>query len=112
MFESYPLEVRERIAAGQVAVGFTPDMVRMALGEPARVAHRRTENETVEVWVYTRDRPRFGIGIGVGMGSWGRHSGVTTGVGVSTGTGGWGPDEVMRVEFRDGVVQAVDHRAR
>ena len=107
-FESYPLEVQERIALGEVRPGFTPDMVRMALGEPARVVERWTESGTREVWVYTRKRPRFGIGIGVG--SWGGRTGVSTGVGVSTG--GWEPDEVMRVEFRDGVVNAVDHRAR
>jgi hypothetical protein len=107
-YETYPLEVRERIAAGQVDVGFTAEMVQMALGEPARVAERRTENETTEVWIYTRNRPRFGIGIGVG--SFGGRTGVSTGVGVSTG--GWGPVEVRRVEFRDGVVVAVDHRTR
>lgn len=108
LYESYPIEVRERINAGQVDVGFTPEMVRMALGEPARVVERRTENETTEVWIYTRNRPRFGIGLGIG--SWGGRSGVSTSVGVSTGD--WAPDEEKRVEFRDGTVVAVDQRSR
>jgi len=107
-YESYSLEARERINAGRIDLGFTPDMVRMALGEPSRVVERRAENETTEVWVYTRNRPRFGIGLGIG--SWGGRTSVGTSVGMSTG--GWGPDEVLRVEFRDGVVTAVDERSR
>jgi hypothetical protein len=110
LYESYPLDVREKIAAGRVDIGFTPDMVAMALGEPARRAERRSMNELSEVWYYTRSRPRVSFGFGVGTGHFGRHGGFGTSIGMSTGPYGYEEDESMRVEFSEGEVVAVDVR--
>ena len=35
-FDTWPSEVREKIQAGRVDIGFTPEQVRVALGEPTR----------------------------------------------------------------------------
>lgn len=108
LFDTFPPPVRQKIRAGEVDVGFTPDMVRLALGEPSRVFSRQTEAGATELWVYHDNGPRFSFGVGVG--SFGRHS--ATSVGVSTSTGGYDPDEKMRVEFRNGHVTAVDYVRR
>lgn len=103
-FDNFPPEIQQKIKTGQVDVGFTPDMVEMSLGEPARKFIRKTELGDTEVWSYHDDRPKFSFGLGVG--SIGRGSSVGGGVGVSTG--GYDPDEKIRVEFRQGLVTAVD----
>lgn len=105
-FDSYPAETQAKIRGGKVDVGFTPEMVRMALGEPARQLTRKTETGELEVWIYTDDKPQFSFGFGVGSGS--RHSGM--GVGMATSTGGYEPDEKARVEFRNGLVESVEYR--
>jgi hypothetical protein len=103
-FDSFPPEVQQKIKTGQVEVGFTPEMVLMSLGEPARKFTRKTELGDTDVWSYHDDTPKFSLGFGVGSG--GRGSSMGGGVGVSSG--GYDPDEKVRVEFRNEVVTAVD----
>lgn len=43
---------QELIRQGKVAVGFTAEMVRLALGEPDRLTTRSSEARTSEVWHY------------------------------------------------------------
>jgi hypothetical protein len=104
-YESWPMEVREKVAAGQVDLGFTPDQVRMALGDPERVATRTTADGQSEAWIYRKAAPRIGIGFGVG--SYSRNSAV----GIGVNSGGWPlrPDESKRVVFEGGRVSAVEN---
>ena len=104
VFDKLSTEIQQKIRTGQVDVGFTPEMVVMSLGAPASKFTRKTEQGDTEVWSYRDDRPKFSFGVGVGSGGGG--SSVGGGVGVSTG--GYDPDEKIRVEFRNGVVTAVD----
>jgi len=110
IYREFPSEVQRKVSAGIVDVGFTPEMVRLALGEPNREFSRQTENGSAEVWVYHDNSPRVSFGFGLGFGSYGRHS--SSHVGVSTGTGGYDRDERMRVEFRDGRVTEIEYRKR
>lgn len=103
-FDQLTADAQQKIRAGQVEVGFTPEMVRFSLGEPDRVFIRQSDRGDTEVWGYRTRGPRFSIGIGVG--TFGRHSSVGGGLGVSTG--GYDPEEKIRVEFHDGRVSAVD----
>jgi hypothetical protein len=103
LFDQLPAEAQEKIRAGQVAVGFTPPMVELALGKPDGVFTHRTEQGDIEVWSYLDHSPQFSIGIGVGSSNHG--SGVAGGVGVSTT--GHLPGEKVRVEFRAGRVTTV-----
>ena len=107
-FNQFPADVQEKIKAGRIDVGFTPEMVRMALGEPARVYTRKTETGDTEVWIFTDSKPRISLGIGVASG--GPHSAV--GMGMQTSTGGYEPDEKTRVEFRNGRVDRIEFRRR
>lgn len=102
-FDQYPAEAQQKIRAGQVAIGFTPAMVRLALGQPARIFNRRSDKGDSEVWSYDRSGPRFSVGLGVGSGG---YSGVGGGVGVSSG--GYDAEEKMRVEFREGKVVEIE----
>lgn len=85
VYHSYPMEVQETIAAGQVDVGFTTEQVRLALGKPDRVASRTTPDGTSEVWSYSDKGPRISVGLGLGVGGGGGSTRVGTGLGVSTG---------------------------
>ena len=105
-YDNYPIEARRKIAAGQVEVGFTPDMVRLALGEPDRQFARKTAAGEVEVWGYRDHRPQFSFGLG--FGSAGRHSAV--GGAVETSTGGDDPEARVRIEFQAGKVTAIEYR--
>ena len=105
-FDRMPPEAQQKIQAGQIDVGFTPEMVLLALGEPANKFVRKSTGGDTEVWIYHDNRPQFSIGLG-GV-SAGRHSAVGGGVGVSTG--GYDPDESVRVEFRNGRVSTIDYR--
>lgn len=107
-FRGFPSEVQRKISAGIVDVGFTPEMVRLALGEPNREFSRQTESGSAEVWVYHDNSPRVSFGFGIG--SYGRHT--ASSVGISTTTGGYDRDEKMRVEFRDGRVTEIEYRKR
>jgi hypothetical protein len=99
-------QAQQAIKAGRVDVGFTPEMVVLALGEPANKFVRKSTTGDTEVWIYHDNTPQFSIGIGGFSG--GRHSAVGGGVGVSTG--GYDPEEKIRIEFSGGVVVTIDYR--
>ena len=105
VFARFSPDVQQKIRAGRVEVGFTPEMVQLALGEPARKFVRRSDAGDTEVWSYHDNGPRFSFGIGVGTG--GYHSGM--GAGVAMSTGGYDPEERIRVEFRNGLVSTIDY---
>jgi hypothetical protein len=78
LFDSYPPEVQQNIRNGIIEVGYTREMVVMALGEPDQKVEAQPEHEIAEVWTYRKSKPGFGIGMGTG-------SYVGSGVGVGTG---------------------------
>ena len=104
MFDKYPADVQQKINAGHVDIGFTPDMVLMALGDPAKKWNVKTDKGETEIWSYHNNTPQFSFGIGVG--SVGPHGGAAVGVGSTTG--GYEPDEKMRVQFNDGRVTLIE----
>ncbi|MCK9383622.1 MAG: hypothetical protein M0Q15_03150 [Nevskia sp.] len=109
-YERYPAEVQRKISAGEIDIGFTPEQVRLALGEPTRKSTRKTDTGDAEVWGYGKSGPAFSIGIGGG--SFG-HSGFGGGGAVSTGTGGsYDKDEKLRVVFRNGAVTEIEQTVK
>ena len=52
VFNTFPPEVQVMVRAGKVEIGFSADMVRIALGEPHRVYRRKVEKGETEVWSY------------------------------------------------------------
>lgn len=53
LFDSFPAEAQALISRGEVAIGFTPEMVEMAKDKPNRKYDRTTSAGTIEVWSYT-----------------------------------------------------------
>jgi hypothetical protein len=105
---SWPADVQAKVKAGHVAVGFTQEQVRVAMGDPDRTLTRTEAQVSREVWVYVDHGPKFSFGLGVGSGGGG--SGTSGAVGVSTG--GRGPRELMRVVFEGDLVSAIEQMKR
>ena len=53
LFASFPAQVQENVRKGMIEVGYTHDMVRIALGLPDFVYERSVEGGKVEIWAYT-----------------------------------------------------------
>jgi hypothetical protein len=94
VFNTWPADVQEAVAAGKIGVGFTPDQVQMALGRPDWAWTSTSADGTSQVWSYRDNAPRFGFGFGVG--GWGRRGGW--GLGMDTVTPRY-YGERMRVVF-------------
>ena len=60
LFGTFPPDVQEKVKQGKIEVGFTKDMVLMALGRPQRIATRTTQADKTVVWSYTDVRWRNG----------------------------------------------------
>ena len=111
-FNSWPPAVQDKVVIGKIDIGFTPEQVRVALGEPDRVWTRTTADGTSEVWSYRDRGPRFGFGVGVGMGSFGGRGSSFGSVGVHTGPG-YLDDEKLGVVFdHAGHVATIETRER
>jgi len=111
-FTTWPPAVQDKVVVGQIDIGFTPEQVRVALGEPDRVFTRTTGDGTSQVWSYREKGPRFGFGVGVGMGSFGHRGGSFGGVSMGTG-GGYQDDEKLGVVFdASGRVSSIEARQR
>jgi hypothetical protein len=109
LFDAWPAEVQQKIRAGRVDLGFTPEQVRVALGEPAKKYNRTTAQGKSEVWSYA-DRS-FGVSLGVGVGS-ARGAGLYGG-GVAYEPASYGADdESGRIIFEDGRVTSVEKREK
>jgi hypothetical protein len=53
LFATFPPEVQANVRQGKIAVGYTKDMVALALGHPQRMHNRTTQAGTTEIWSYT-----------------------------------------------------------
>ncbi|MEI6861007.1 MAG: hypothetical protein WCL04_02015, partial [Verrucomicrobiota bacterium] len=93
-FDSWPAEVRNRVRAGEIAVGFTPEQVRVALGRPDRVLMRTSVTGEAEVWVYRELEPASSsLGVGIGVAG---SAGV---IGGGMSLDGYSYEEIIRVVF-------------
>ena len=107
-FDTWPAEVQTKIRAGQIAVGFTEEQVRMALGDPERVITRTTEQGVSLVWAYRHRGPHFSFGMGMAGGS--GHSGY--GAGVAMTDRAYSSGDALHVVLMDGKVVSVERAGR
>jgi hypothetical protein len=107
-FDAAPPAVQAKIRAGQVGIGFTPEQVTMALGNPDRGYTRTTARGTSEIWAYADHGPAFSIGVGAASVG---GSGMVGG-GVAIGSGGDRRDDKLRVVFEGGQVVAIEESGR
>ena len=112
-FDSLPVAAQARIRGGQIDLGFTPAMVRIALGEPQRKLIRRAAGGETEVWLYVDavrryDRQRVDVdGLNVSGPGGLRSLGGSAWVNVEQNK------EFVRtrVEFQNGAVTAIEEVA-
>ncbi len=105
LYESYPIEVQDQIMSGSVEIGFTKDMVFLALGNPDFTHTRTTADGQSIVWIYGRTTPRFNYGLSIGN----RYP-------LGYGLHYYGPAvhhsrvfyPILHIEFRDGSVIAIE----
>ena len=56
IFNSFSTEIQQKIRAGQIDLGFTEEMVRLAWGAPDMIYTRTTDKGDATVWTYSRTR--------------------------------------------------------
>ena len=113
LFDSFPVAAQARIRGGQIDLGFTPDMVRIALGEPHCKTLRRAADGETEIWLYLDsvrryDRQRVDVdGLSVSGPGGLRSLGGSAWINVEQSR------EIVRfrVEFRNGAVAAIEEPA-
>lgn len=109
-FDSLPAADQAQIRGGKIDLGFTPDSVRIALGEPQRKFVRRTASGDTETWLYfdvtqTLDRQHADIdGLSYTGPGGGRITGGTAWITIRQDR----ESLVARVEFRNGRVSAIE----
>jgi hypothetical protein len=112
VFNSLDPATQAQIQHGDIGIGFTPDMVYMALGKPDAKRYRRTADGTAETWIYSTYYDYYDGFAYAGYHRW----------------GGWGPrgfyrmywgpvyppaysplsNDDIRVTFRNGTVASID----
>ncbi|PIP83331.1 MAG: hypothetical protein CO113_03715 [Elusimicrobia bacterium CG_4_9_14_3_um_filter_62_55] len=107
LFASYPSATQEKIRAGKVEIGFTKEMVLMALGKPERKISRSSRDGSDEVWVYGgASGPGLGLSLGAGTGGYS----TAYGGGISMDSSG-SRVETRRITFNDNAVSAMEAAA-
>ncbi len=66
LFDGYPPEVQHNLRNGVIGIGYSPEMVWMALGKPDRRTEVQSGDGTAEIWTYRKSVPGFAIGMGSG----------------------------------------------
>lgn len=118
LFASIPAAEQELIKQGRIAIGFTPDMVKLALGEPDLISRRIDRTGTAEIWRYQNyDTTAYGYYGGYWGGYWGSGwYGARYPYWRGSYWGGWGSywgapmpvDDYMRVTIKDGQVVEIN----
>ena len=110
LFDSFPVAAQARIRGGQIDLHFTPDMVRIALGDPQRQVVRRTADGDSEIWYYIEtvqsyDRQRVDLD---GLTLYGVSGSRTVGGSAWVNILQQRESVRVRVEFRNGRVAAIE----
>ncbi|EIQ00047.1 hypothetical protein OpiT1DRAFT_04584 [Opitutaceae bacterium TAV1] len=108
LFESLPAEQQELIKQGKVGLGFTPEMVLLAVGEPDRKWLRTDETGDSEAWSYTTYAGPGGMMLYSGW----YHSYYSAWYPYYTSYGPRVDREYFRVSFKDGKVVSVTQDVR
>jgi hypothetical protein len=117
LFAQATPEQQALIRQGQIALGFTPDFVKLALGPPDRVTEKTDANGTETFWHYIEDDYGYGyVGGGFGYGRGPFWAGPAYGI--------WGPPPIIavpatgadpdrfRIRFHDGKVDSIERVVR
>jgi len=114
VFNTFPPDVQEKVRQGLVEVGYTRDMVFIALGKPRYVYDRVTSDARSETWAYTgmRYARRF-VPVDASYWYYDRDGQVRIAHGWSFVDLGYHSEfESLRVEFADDKVNAIESLRR
>ncbi len=110
VFDQFPADVQAQVRQGKIDIGYTPDMVRIALGDPGRRYERKTGDGSTEIWSYTDvryDSQPYPVDTPVVLrDAQGRTSVAHSVAWVQVGRAY--EHEMLRVEFADGRVKAIE----
>ena len=114
LFASFPPETQEKIRQERVELGFTEDMVRVALGSPTRVTMRVAEGDTSTLWVYTTHDPEsYTDMVPYTYYARGKHGRLYAYPDYAwMDRTYWREREAARIEFRDGKVVGIETSRR
>lgn len=127
-FKALTAEQQALVKQGKIAIGFSEDAVKLALGKPQRISQRTDDKGKSTVWRYVDyDNGAVGTAFGgfygasyypgfAGYGAFGRPVGVYNGFygpGFNTIYTGSGVErERLRVVFVDGKVTAIEEEVK
>jgi hypothetical protein len=112
-YESWPVEMQSAVLEGKAVKDMTPEMVRMALGEPTRIEPRVGSTTGEETWIYEKSgggsrMPLPNISVGGGIGGVGVSTGGGRRGGGSRGGNSANSAQQQEVVFQNGVVTRAD----
>jgi len=110
MFAAFPADVQEQVSRGEIHLGYTRDMVFIALGEPHRTYTRQTSEGQVEIWAYTTAGYRHTtVPVHSAYHYRDANGRLRRGYDVSWVDVGWRDEsERLRVEIKNGEVSAIE----
>ncbi len=59
VYAGLDVETQDKIKQGIIDLGYTPDMVYLALGEPSEKRETKTENGRTQTWIYNAYYDRY-----------------------------------------------------
>lgn len=98
VFDRYPAPVQQKLAAGQIDIGYTREQTEIALGAPSSRYQRTAAAGAEEVWIYRAPGSR----------DYSRHAGYVGRVTGFRAAPSSSADEKMRVVFRGGKVSLIE----
>ncbi len=110
VFSTFSPEIQKKIRQGNVDIGFTQEMARLALGAPNRIYSRKTENGLSTIWSYTEWTPsprhEYPLAPTWNMGACGHHWSPYNTFGVSIDNSR--EYERIRVELKQNKVLSIE----
>lgn len=110
LFDSLPVTEQALVREGKVGIGFTHDMVRLAIGDPDQRWIRTDARGKTEIWSYTTYDGYDGTPLYRGY--YHRYHGGYPFFYDSFHSGSARPREYFKVSFEDGKVSAIEQDQR
>lgn len=110
IFDALPAERQALIREGKVAIGFSPDEVRLALGDPDQRWTRTDAQGSTEIWSYTTYDNAAGVPLYRGL--YHRYHGGYPFYYDTLYYRDARPREYLKVGFSGGVVSVIEQDAR
>lgn len=92
VYATLKLSEKRFIGKGIIAIGFTPDMVYMAMGHPSKVESKEYPEGRRELWTYNHYYPNYDAGQGFAVAPYNTEMHYQRDITVASGSGGYYDD--------------------